>query len=286
MNPSFSYKNVLLWAMPGLLMMLILACNSLPTRELTASAEKIDFNFEVRPILADKCFACHGPDANQRMAGLRLDTPEGAYALLEDQTDAYAIIQGDVEHSALLQRITTSDSSELMPPPESNLKLTTQEIDILTEWIRQGAEYQKHWAFIPPEKVDVDIQTVSWATNEIDVFIYDKMQSEGLSPNEEAEKEYLLKRLSFDLTGLPPTLEMQQAFMADDSPKAYEALVDQLLADKHYGEKMAIHWLDLARYADSNGYQDDGMRTMWPWRDWVIHAFNENYAFNKFLTWQ
>lgn len=267
-------------------MMLILACNSLPTRELTASAEKIDFNFEVRPILADKCFACHGPDANQRMAGLRLDTPEGAFALLEDQTDAYAIIQGDVEHSVLLQRITTSDSSELMPPPESNLKLTSQEIDILTEWIRQGAEYQKHWAFIPPEKVPVDLQTVSWATNEIDVFIYDKMQSEGLSPNEEAEKEYLLKRLSFDLTGLPPTLEMQQAFLADNSPEAYEAVVDQLLADKHYGEKMAIHWLDLARYADSNGYQDDGMRTMWPWRDWVIHAFNENYAFDKFLTWQ
>lgn len=286
MNSPYSYKHILLWAIPGLLMMLILACNSLPTKDLSASANRVDFNFDVRPILSDKCFACHGPDANQRKAGLRLDTPEGAFAALKEEPGKFAIVKGDAAHSAVIQRVRSEDPNEVMPPPESNLTLTQEEIETLTKWIKQGAEYQKHWAFLPPVKEKVKLEEVSWAHNEIDYFIYQKMKTKGLSPNKEGDKARLLKRLAFDLTGLPPSLEMQEEFLSDDGQDAYEKVVDKLMADKHYGEKMAIHWLDLARYADSHGYQDDGYRTMWPWRDWVIHAFNENYTFDKFLTWQ
>lgn len=285
-NQTPILTRMLMWGMPGVLMVIVLACSSLTTKELSASAEGVSYNFDVRPILSDKCFACHGPDAGQRKADLRLDTPEGAFAALKDQPNAFAIIKGDTEHSELVKRIISDDPTDVMPPPESNLTLTVEEIETLTTWIEQGAEYQKHWAFIPPAKEEVQMVEVPWANNEIDYFIYQKMRANGLSPNEESGKARLLKKLSMDLTGLPPTLEMQNNFLTDDSPDAYEKIVDQLLADNHYGEKMAIHWLDLARYADSHGYQDDGYRTMWPWRDWVIHAFNENYSFEKFLTWQ
>ncbi len=249
--------------------------------------DKVDFNFHVRPILSDKCFACHGPDANARQADLRLDTEEGAFSPLEDYDNGFPFVKGKPEESIAYLKITSKDSAEMMPPPEFNVHLDDYEIKIIEKWIRQGAEYKPHWAFIPPEKAELPkVKNDQWVRNEIDYFILDKLEENDLSPNEIAAKEQLLKRVSFDLTGLPPSIEMQDAFLADDSEDAYERIVDQLLASEHYGEKMAVHWLDIARYADSHGYQDDGYRTMWPWRDWVIHAFNENYSYEKMLIWQ
>jgi hypothetical protein len=258
----------------------------------TSSAEtgsipdEVDFNFHIRPILSDRCFKCHGPDVNKREANLRLDTPEGAYAALKDNPKAHAIMAGSLEKSEVYQRIIAKDTSVLMPPPSSNLKLTKHEIELIAKWIKQGAKYKPHWAFIVPQKPKLPEADEDWIKNEIDNFVYAKMDDKGLKPNEEVDKERLLKRVSFDLIGLPPTIEMQERFLKDNSPNAYEKIVDELLKNKHYGEKMAISWLDVARYADSHGYQDDGLRTMWPWRDWVIHAFNSNYPYSKFLTWQ
>ncbi|MEZ4771579.1 MAG: PSD1 and planctomycete cytochrome C domain-containing protein [Bacteroidia bacterium] len=253
--------------------------NSLP--------EKVDFNRHIRPILSDKCFKCHGPDAKQRKAGLRLDTPEGAFAALEETPDQFALVAGNPDASAVFHRIVATDTTERMPPPESKLKLSERDILLIKKWIEQGAEYKPHWAFIPPEKAPLPkLKNKKWVKNEIDAFVLAHLEEIGLKPNAEADKERLLKRVSMDLTGLPPTIEMQDRFLADNSPDAYEKMVDELLASKSYGEKMAIQWLDVARYADSHGYQDDGLRTMWPWRDWVIHAFNENYPYDKFVTWQ
>ncbi|MEZ4828259.1 MAG: PSD1 and planctomycete cytochrome C domain-containing protein [Bacteroidia bacterium] len=249
--------------------------------------DKVDFNRHIRPVLSDKCFTCHGPDARQRKAGLRLDTPEGAFAALEETPDQFAIVPGDPEASAVFHRIVATDTTERMPPPESKLKLTEKEVRLIRKWIEQGAEYKTHWAFIPPEKAPLpSSRNKKWIKNEIDAFVLAQMEETGLKPNPEADRERLLKRVSMDLTGLPPSLEMQDRFLADNSPQAYEKIVDELLSSHAYGEKMAIQWLDVARYADSHGYQDDGLRTMWPWRDWVIHAFNENYPYDQFVTWQ
>lgn len=246
----------------------------------------VDYNFHVRPILSDRCFACHGPDEKKREANLRLDTEAGAYAALEDNPKAHAIVKGNPEASEVYKRIVATDTSIKMPPPSSNLTITEDEIKIIKKWIAQGAKIKKHWAFIPPQKSPLPKADKNWVKNEIDYFTFDKMKSVGLSPSDQASKETLLKRVSFDLTGLPPTVEMQDAFLKDESPNAYEKVVNQLLTSKHFGEKMALNWLDVARYADSHGYQDDGLRTMWPWRDWVIHAFNSNYSYKKFITWQ
>ncbi len=247
----------------------------------------VDFNFHVRPILSDRCFKCHGPDANKREANLRLDTEEGAFAALKDDLSKHVIVPGDPMASALYTRIISTDTSELMPPPSSNLSLNEREIEVIRKWIKQGAIYKKHWAFIPPVKTKIPTVDEDFnPRNEIDHFVFSKQEEVGLEPNEETSKESLLKRVCMDITGLPPSIEMQKKFLNDQSLNAYEKLVDELLKSKHYGEKMAIPWMDLARYADSHGYQDDGYRTMWPWRDWVIHAFNENYPFSKFITWQ
>ncbi|WP_439555003.1 PSD1 and planctomycete cytochrome C domain-containing protein [Dyadobacter sp.] len=249
--------------------------------------EQVSYNFDIRPILSDKCLACHGPDANKREAGLRLDDPVAAFKALKDNPKAHAIVAGKPELSEAYLRITTTDTSLRMPPPASNLKLSQREVDLIERWIKQGAKYEKHWAFVAPRKIAVpEVDNEDWPKNEIDYFILEKQEQKGLKPNEEADKERLLKRLSLDLTGLPPTLKMMDEFLADNSPEAYEKMVDQLLKNPAYGEKMAIHWLDLARYADSHGYQDDGYRTQWPWRDWVIHAFNKNMHYNDFVTWQ
>ncbi|WP_459449826.1 PSD1 and planctomycete cytochrome C domain-containing protein [Aquirufa ecclesiirivi] len=252
----------------------------------TAMPEVVDYNYHIRPILSDRCFKCHGPDANKREANLRLDTPEGAYAAFKDNAKAHAIVPGNPEASELMARITAKDTSQRMPPMKSNLTLSPHEIELLEKWIEQGAKYKPHWAFIAPKTPEIPKADAAWVRNPIDHFTYAKMKEKGLSPSEEADKERLLKRVCFDLTGLPPSLEMQDRFLKDTSPRAYEKIVDELLANKHYGEKMATYWLDVARYADSHGYQDDGLRTMWPWRDWVIHAFNSNYSYAKFLTWQ
>jgi len=248
--------------------------------------EVVDFNFHIRPILSDRCFKCHGPDANQRKGDLRLDTEEGLYQALKDNPSAHVIVNGKPEESELFLRLVSDDTSQVMPPPYSNLKVTDHEKELIRKWISQGAKYQKHWAFITPRAQNPPDIDDEWIANDIDRFILSKLEEVNLKPNKRADKERLLKRLSFDLVGLPPSIELQERFLSDDSPGAYEKIVDELLASKHYGEKMAVHWLDVARYADSHGYQDDGLRTMWPWRDWVIHAFNQNYSYDKFLTWQ
>ncbi|SOD79073.1 PSD1 and planctomycete cytochrome C domain-containing protein [Spirosoma fluviale] len=249
--------------------------------------ETISYNFDIRPILSDKCLACHGPDANKREAGLRLDMAESAYAALKEHPSAHALVPGKPEVSEVVRRITSADTSIMMPPPSSNLKLTAREIKLIEKWIQQGAAYEKHWSFVSPKKPVVPtVKLADWPKNEIDYFILQKQEQQGVTPNEEADKERLLKRLSLDLVGLPPTLALMDSFLADKSANAYEKAVDQLLKNPAYGEKMALHWLDLARYADSHGYQDDGYRTQWPWRDWVIHAFNKNMHYNDFVSWQ
>ena len=249
--------------------------------------EVVDYNFDVRPILSDKCFACHGPDVNKRAEDLRLDTPEGAFKALKDRKNEFAIVPNNLEKSVLYKKITAKDSTELMPPLDSNLKLSSYEIQILKKWIEQGAAYEPHWAFVAVDKPELPkLKNADWVNNEIDYFVLQKLQDVGLTPNPMADKERLLKRVSLDITGLPPTPEMQKKFIQNDAADAYEKVVDELLASDHYGEKMASHWLDVARYADSHGFQNDQLRTMWPWRDWVIHAFNENYSYEKFVTYQ
>ncbi len=249
--------------------------------------EVVDYNFDIRPILSDKCFTCHGPDVNKRAEDLRLDTPEGAYKALKDRDNEFAIVPKNLEKSVLYQKITAKDSTELMPPLDSNLKLSSYEIKVLKKWIEQGAVYEPHWAFVAVHKPELpELKIADWANNAIDYFVMQKMEEIGLTPNVTADKERLLKRVSLDITGLPPSPEMQKKFAQDDAKDAYEKIVDELLASEQYGEKMASHWLDVARYADSHGFQNDQLRTMWPWRDWVIHAFNENYSYEKFVTYQ
>lgn len=249
--------------------------------------EAVSYNFDIRPILSDKCFACHGPDSKKREAGLRLDLAESAYAKLKDGKGV-AIFPGKPEQSEVYRRITSPDPSYQMPTPESHLGLLNEsEIGLVKKWIEEGAKYERHWAFTTPVLPAVpEVSNEDWPRNEIDNFVLRKMEGAGLAPNEEAGKSHLLKRVALDLTGLPPTVEMQKQFEADNSDKAYEKVVDQLLAQKTYGEKMAVHWLDVARYADSYGYQDDEMRTQWPWRDWLINAFNKNMKYDQFLMWQ
>ncbi|RZA02853.1 MAG: DUF1549 domain-containing protein, partial [Moraxellaceae bacterium] len=269
----------------------IYACNPFRGNEAGGDQDlpdEVSYNFDIRPIFSDKCFKCHGPDANKREAGLRLDIAEEAYKALKDNPKAHALVPGNPKLSELFNRVATTDSSIMMPPPESNLKkLSDYEVSIIEKWIKQGAKYEKHWAFTAPKKPALPkVDNPDWPKNDIDYFILQKQEQHGLEPNAEADKERLLKRLSLDLTGLPPSLELQKSFMADNSPNAYEKVVDKLMSSKSYGEKMALHWLDVARYADSHGYQDDNYRSQWPWRDWVIHAFNENLPYDKFITWQ
>lgn len=252
-----------------------------------SGSEAVSYNFDIRPILSDKCFACHGPDSKKREAGLRLDIAESAYAKLKDGKGV-AIFPGKPEQSEVYRRITSPDPSYQMPTPESHLGLLNEgEIGLVKKWIEEGAKYERHWAFTTPVLPAVpEVSKEDWSKNEIDNFVLRKMEGAGLAPNDEAAKSHLLKRVALDLTGLPPTVEMQKQFEADNSDKAYEKVVDQLLAQKTYGEKMAVHWLDVARYADSYGYQDDEVRTQWPWRDWLINAFNKNMKYDQFLMWQ
>ena len=253
---------------------------------LSLQKGKIDFNYHVKPILSDKCFACHGPDVKKRQAEFRLDTEEGAFKALKSNSSHFAIVKGKPEESLLVQRIFSEDPLFRMPPVESNLVLTEHEKNILRLWIEQGAEYKKHWAFIPPVKPEVPEATREWGVNDIDRFVLAKLDEKKLKPSEEADKERLIRRVSFDLTGLPPTLEQVDKFLSDDSPEAYEKIVDEFLASTAYGERWANYWLDVSRYGDTHGYQDDLPRVMWPWRDWVIHAFNKNLPYDQFVTWQ
>jgi len=274
---------LLLVVIPGLV---ILSCNSRQSGD--AIPETVSYNFNIRPILSDKCFACHGPDANKRKAQLRLDIQDAAYAALKETKGAFAIVPGKPDQSEMFKRVSSVDPSYQMPTPDSHLgALNDHEVALIKKWIEQGAKYERHWAFTAPQKSPLpQVDDKKWVKNELDNFILHKMEEKGLKPNEEADKERLLKRVSEDLTGLPPSLQMMDDFLKDASPNAYEKIVDRLLQSTAYGEKMAVHWLDIARYADSYGYQDDNIRTQWPWRDWVIHAFNENIPYDKFLTWQ
>ena len=262
-----------------------LACRREGT--LAGTTDSVDFNLHIRPILSDRCFKCHGPDANQRKANLRLDIRENALAALKDNPTAHVIMPGKSSQSEMYRRISSNDTSQRMPPVNSNLTLNQQEVELIKKWIDQGAVYKKHWAFIPPQKPALpSLNDKDWSRNEIDGFVLAKLEQADLQPNQEADKERLLKRVCLDLTGLPPSLALQEKFRNDKSAEAYENIVDELLSQPQYGEKMAVYWMDVARYADSHGYQDDGLRTMWPWRDWVIHAFNENYPYDRFVTWQ
>lgn len=265
------------------------SCNMATNEEVVEEQipDQVSYNFHIRPLLSDNCFVCHGPDANKRKAGLRLDIAESAYEALAENPSAHALVPGDPKSSETYLRISSNDESYMMPPPESNLKLSTHEIKLIEKWIKQGAVYEPHWAFVPPvDKALPKVKNKDWVRNEIDLFISQKHEERGLVPNEEADKERLLKRVSIDLTGLPPSLEMMDRFLADASAEAYDKIVDQLLSEPSYGEKMAVHWMDVARFADSHGFQDDSYRSQWPWRDWVIHAFNENMPYDQFITWQ
>ncbi len=247
--------------------------------------ESISYNFHIRPILSENCYACHGPDANKREAGLRFDIEKEAFAGLKENPGSHALVPGKPDNSVAFQRMISTDPSEIMPPPETNLKLTEYQIKLIKKWIQQGAEFEPHWAFLRPEKAPLPkVKNKEWPRNELDYFILSKQENEGLSPNPEADKEMLLRRLSLDITGLPPSLELMDNYTQGDISD--QALIDLLLSDKAYGEKMAVNWMDVGRYADSHGYQDDYYRTQWPWRDWVIHAFNRNMPYDKFIAWQ
>ena len=248
----------------------------------------VSYNRDIRPVLSDKCFSCHGPDVSKIKAGLRLDLPASAFAELEKNKGHFAIVPGNPEKSELIKRIASNDPAIMMPVPESHLgRLTTDEIKLFTKWIEQGAKYEKHWAFVAPVKEALpEVDNTKWVKNEIDPFILEKMESKGFEPNETASREALIKRAYADITGLAPTYEELNAWRNNTSDNWYAQLLDKLLQKPAYGEKMALLWMDLARYADSYGFQDDNIRSQWPWRDWVINAFNTNMHYDQFLTQQ
>ena len=245
---------------------------------MALGADPVRFNRDVRPILSENCFECHGPDAAKRKADLRLDAGVLGQAL---------IAAGKLGESELFQRITHADPEERMPPADFGRALTAAEVETLRRWIEQGAQWEKHWAFIAPKRPAVlAAHDSDWPRGTIDQFVLAKLHATGLQPSPEADRETLLRRVTFDLTGLPPSPAEIDAFLADASPRAYEVVVDRLLASPRYGERMAIDWLDASRYADSHGYSLDRRRVMWPWRDWVIAAFNDNMPFDQFATEQ
>jgi len=242
------------------------------------ASDDLSYNRQIRPLLSDRCFQCHGPDAAHRAADLRLDESESAYAVIEP---------GEVNASELVARISSTDPDLVMPPPDSGKSLDAEEIELLKQWIGSGAEYQPHWSFIAPIRVEPpESNDQVWPTSTIDQFILARLESQGLKPSPPAEKITLLRRLTFDVTGLPPTRDEVHQFLADDSPHAYERVVDRLLASPRYGEHMARFWLDAVRYGDTHGLHLDNYREMWPYRDWVVRAFNENLPWDDFTIMQ
>ncbi|MCB1123240.1 MAG: DUF1549 domain-containing protein, partial [Verrucomicrobiae bacterium] len=269
MNLSRSYLVMILVAFFG-------------SQASNAAEMRLSFNHDVRPILSENCFQCHGPDAAAREADLRLDLAEEAY---KDRDGSPAIVPGDPEESLLIWMIEAEDAEDQMPPPDSNRSLTEEQKQILRRWIEEGAEYDSHWAFIPPVKHLVPVEYA----NPVDGFIGARLEEEGLEFSNEADPKTWLRRVSFDLTGLPPTLEDYLDFEAKakhDGEGAYSQKVDELLASPRYGERMAWQWLEASRYADTDGYQNDGPREMWRWRDWVIDAYNQNLPFDQFTIEQ
>jgi hypothetical protein len=274
-------------SLPDLVLLLVLLPLTGTSVRLLAANETngtIDFNQQIRPLLSDNCFQCHGPDEEDRYGGFRLDLQESA--LGEADSGERPIVPGDPDASEVMLRITADDDMQ-MPPPDSNKSLTPEEIGLIRQWIEQGAPWAQHWSFVPPKlSLLPKISHMEWPRNEVDHFVLARLEQQGLVPAAEADKHTLIRRLCLDLTGLPPTLEQVDAFLADSSDAAYENLVDSLLDSKHYGEHMARFWLDAARYGDTHGLHLDNYREMWPYRDWVIRAFNQNMPFDQFTIEQ
>ena len=276
-----------------LVLLQLIGCGkSLPQELETAYQdlpEIVDYNYHIKPILSDRCYKCHGPDANQRKANYRLDLEENAYSVVNGGASLakYNIKAGNISQSELVNRIISENVDYMMPPPESNLSLSIDEKAMIAKWIKQGAKYKSHWAFMPPIKENVSsFKDNSWSQNEIDDFILDRLEQQGLQASEKTNKATLLRRITLDLTGLPPTPEEMENFLLSEDPNSYENEIDRLMSTEQYGERMAVEWMDVARYADTHGYQDDGMRNTWPWRDWVIQSFNDNMPYDQFITEQ
>jgi hypothetical protein len=260
-------------------------CSSGRAADPSQAKPTIDFSRQIRPILSDNCFMCHGPDEKERKAKLRLDLKESALGKL--RRGGHAIVPGKPKESALLQRILAEDPSERMPPARSTKKLTPTQIELLKEWISQGAPWSEHWAFVPPKRPELPkVARQGWAGNAIDRFILSRLERENLQPSPEADRTTLIRRVTLDLIGLPPTPAEVDAFAHDQSPNAYEKVVDRLLANPHYVERLAVDWLDAARFADTHGYHIDAGRDMTRWRDYVIDAFNANLPFDRFTVEQ
>jgi hypothetical protein len=261
---------------------LALAMSSGPrARAQTPGPRPVSFNREILPILSNNCFACHGPDEGSRETRFHFDTEEGAFK------KEGVIVRGNAAESLLIEMITHPDPEERMPPPDTGHALTASQIELLRRWIDEGAKWDTHWAYTAPKRPEVPAPTdPEWVRNPIDHFILARLEREGLKPSREADKTTLLRRLTYDLTGLPPTPAEIDAFLADKSPDAYEKRVDALLQSPRYGERMAVPWLDAARYGDTHGYHIDSLREMWPWRDWVIRSFNGNLPFDQFTIQQ
>lgn len=270
---------------PGFFVCELALAAALPAAASMAAEPSIHYARDVKPILSANCYACHGPDEAQRKAGLRLDTPEGAAAELRKGNRA--VVPGDPSKSALLARITAESEFDRMPPPRTGKQLTAEQVATLRRWVEQGARYEAHWSYVPPARPPLpDSTKPAAAANPVDRFILARLEQEGLKPSPEADRRTLIRRLSFDLLGLPPSPAEVDAFIADSRPDAYEKLVDRLLASPHYGERMAMYWLDLVRYGDSKGYHSDNPISVWPYRDYVIHAFNDNKPFDVFTIEQ
>ena len=271
-------KNRLTWLTSVATLLLL-------TNGILAQEAQVEFNRDIRPLLSNKCFACHGPDANKRESGLRLDMRDSAISTLD--SGLAAIVPGNPDQSELWKRINSDDEFTRMPPAEHHEPLKNQEKQLLRTWIQEGAKYQTHWAFIPPVRSSMpSVENENWSRNAIDLFVLSELEQRNLYPAKAAGKEALIRRLAFDLTGLPPSLKEIDDFLSDNSPDSYERLVEKYLASPAYGENLATAWLDLARYADTNGYQYDTERRQWVWRDWVINAYNQNKPFDEFTEEQ
>ncbi len=255
------------------------------TAKVTTEAPAVvSFQNDIRPILSDKCFECHGPDSGARKGKLRLDTRDGAYG---DRRGGPAVVPGNLDASLLVERVREAHVDDRMPPPEATRQLSENEVDLLVRWVEQGAPWEDHWSFVSPTRPEVPtLSSAEWVRDPIDSFVLRRLRGEQLSPSEEADRRTLIRRVTFDLTGLPPTLDEVRAFLADTSPDAYETLVDRLLDSPSYGEHMARYWLDATRYGDTHGLHLDNIRSIWPYRDWVVDAFNQNKPFDEFTVEQ
>lgn len=266
-------------------LLLSVACLLLSVEHTFAEPPRVDFSRDIRPLLSDRCFQCHGPDAAARQSGLRLDQREAATAELE--SGAKAIVPGRPDESEMLARIDSEDDAMRMPPMDSGKTLSSIEREMLRKWIEAGAPFERHWAFTAPRRSEVPrVKARPFVQNPIDAFVLARLEAQGLEPSQAADPQDLVRRLYLDLIGLPPSTEEIDKFLGDPRPDAYERLVDELMQSPHYGERMAIEWLDGARFADSNGYQNDFRRTMWPWRDWVINAYNNHMPYDQFVIEQ